>query len=56
MGWVRGLHVVVRSAKAHPPHPDPLPGGEREHDVRRPHPSTEAAFCNRALCAMVPVT
>ncbi|KAA1053672.1 hypothetical protein FH063_002640 [Azospirillum argentinense] len=33
-GWpggpVRGMCMAVRPAKAQPPHPDPLPGGERE--------------------------
>ncbi|QCO13448.1 hypothetical protein D3868_31105 (plasmid) [Azospirillum brasilense] len=32
-GWpggpVRGMRVSLRSAKAQPPHPNPLPGGER---------------------------
>ncbi|CAO3445577.1 hypothetical protein [Azospirillum argentinense] len=32
-GWpggpVRGMYMAVRSAKAQPPHPNPLPRGER---------------------------
>ncbi|KAA0688337.1 hypothetical protein DS837_00970 [Azospirillum brasilense] len=44
VGRVRGMRVVVCSAKAHPPHPDPLPGGERGfrpltsvEDLKKPH-------------------
>ncbi|MBK3802641.1 hypothetical protein GAY33_26115 [Azospirillum brasilense] len=28
-GSVRGVRMAVRPAKAQPPHPDPLPRGER---------------------------
>ncbi|NUB26199.1 hypothetical protein GAY30_15045 [Azospirillum brasilense] len=54
-GWpegpVRGLRMAICPAKAHPPHPNPLPGGERELVIAPPsrgeplceqtHPLTE---------------
>ncbi|QEL91953.1 hypothetical protein D9621_17440 [Azospirillum brasilense] len=45
----RGLRVAVHPAHAQPPHPDPLPRGERGNSDRCAHPHCSCIACWRPL-------